>query len=452
MGALIEGGRYRSDNLSNYLGTFTFTNLADYEAGRPANYTQRTGDPFVSYSLWQAGLYFQDDWRVRSNLTLSAGVRQEFQTQMTDHWNFGPRAGFTWSPFKSGKTTVRAGGGLFYDWLESETFEQTLRVDGERQQDLVIVNPGYPDPFSGGQSQEILPPSKYMLAEGLVLPKRAMFLFAVTQRLGQTMSVNASYNHQNGWDRFRGLNVNAPRNGIRPEPELGNITQVQSTARLETDSLSVGMNFNIPQRRTFLFANYSWNNQRNDADGAFSLPADSYDLAAEWGRASAVPRHIASAVFNTTVLRRFRLGVSTTARTGSPYTITTGRDDNADSVLNDRPAGTSRNSVTGAAFWDVAARLTYAFGFGDKPAATGTPGGQMVVMRMGGGAGDLLGGLGGGGAENKRIRFELFVSASNVFNNVNPMGYSGVMTSPFFGQPTMAAPARKIDLGVKIGF
>ena len=64
----------------------------------------------------------------------------------------------------------------------------------------------------------------------------------------------------------------------------------------------------------------------------------------------------------------------------------------------------------------------------------------MVVMRMGGGAGDLLGGLGGGGAENKRVRFELFVSASNVFNHVNPMGYSGVMTSPFFGQPTMAAP------------
>ena len=91
-----------------------------------------------------------------------------------------------------------------------------------------------------------------------------------------------------------------PRDGIRPDPELGNITQVQSTARLETDSFSVGMNFNIPQRRTFLFANYAWNNQRNDADGAFSLPADSYDLAAEWGRAAAVPRHIASAVFNTT--------------------------------------------------------------------------------------------------------------------------------------------------------
>ena len=59
----------------------------------------------------------------------------------------------TWSPFKSGKTTVRAGGGIFYDWLEADVYEQTLRVDGVRQQDLVVRIPGYPDPFDGGFSE-----------------------------------------------------------------------------------------------------------------------------------------------------------------------------------------------------------------------------------------------------------------------------------------------------------
>jgi hypothetical protein len=453
MGALVEGGQYRSDNRTNYLGTYTFPSLADYEAGRPATYTQRTGNPLVSYSQWQAGFYVQDDWRVRQNLTLSGGVRQELQTHLDDRWNFGPRGGLTWSPFKSGKTTVRAGVGLFYDWLEAETFEQTLRVDGSRQQDLVVVNPGFPDPFTDAAAGQVLPPSKYMLAEGIVMPKRAMALFAVTQRLSNAVSINASYNHQKGWDRFRGLNVNAPLNGVRPDPLLGNVTQVESTARLEQDSFNLGMNLNIPQRRTFVFANYAWNHVRNDADGAFSLPANSYDLAAEWGRAAGVPRHIASAVMNTTLLRNVRLGLSTSARSGSPYTITTGRDENGDTVFNDRPAGTPRNSVTGAAMWDLAARLTYAFGFGERPAAAGAPGGQMVMVRMGGGgAGDLLGGLSGGGAENKRIRIELFVAASNVFNNVNPMGYSGVMTSPFFRRATMAGPARKIDVGMKVGF
>jgi hypothetical protein len=452
VGALIEGGQYRSDNRSNYFGTYTFPSLADYEAGRPSQYTIRTGNPLVSYSQWQAGLYFQDDWRVRPNLTLSAGVRQEYQTLISDPWHFGPRAGLTWSPFKSGRTTVRAGGGIFYDWLEPEIYEQTLRVDGERQRDTVVLNPGFPDPLAGSTSEQVLPPSKYMLASGIVLPKRALVLFAVTQRISPLFSINASYNHQNGWDRFRGVNLNAPLNGVRPDPSLGNVTQVESTARLEADSFNVGMNFSIPQRRMFLFANYAWNNQRNDADGAFSLPADNYDLAAEWARATGIPRHIASAVLNTTLMWNLRLGVSTSARSGVPYTVTTGYDTNGDTVFNDRPAGTARNSVTGAGMWDVAARLTYAFGFGNRPAATGAPGGQMMVVRMGGGAGDLLGGLSGGGAENKRIRIELFVAASNVFNNVNPMGYSGVMTSPFFGQPTMAGPARKIDLGLKLGF
>ncbi len=57
----------------------------------------------------------------------------------------------------------------------------------------------------------------------------------------------------------------------------------------------------------------------------------------------------------------------------------------------------------------------------------------------------------GGGAENSRIRFELFVSAQNVLNSVTPIQYSGVMTSPFFLQPTAAMPGRRIDLGVRCG-
>jgi hypothetical protein len=138
-----------------------------------------------------------------------------------------------------------------------------------------------------------------------------------------------------------------------------------------------------------------------------------------------------------------------------PYNVTTGRDDNDDTVFTDRPAGVGRNSVTTPGMWDAAGRLTYAFGFGQKPQsnAGGPGGGQVVMVRMGGGgAGDLLGGIGGGGADDKRVRFELFIAASNIFNNVNPTGYSGVMTSPFFLQPTAAAPARKIDVGMRIGF
>jgi hypothetical protein len=105
--------------------------------------------------------------------------------------------------------------------------------------------------------------------------------------------------------------------------------------------------------------------------------------------------------------------------------------------------------------WDVAARLSYAFGFGQRPISPGAPAGPtMIVQRVGGtaGAGDMLGAMNSGGADGKRIRVEVFVYAQNLFNHVNPIAYSGVMTSPFFGQPTAAMPARKIDVGVRIGF
>ena len=455
-GALVEGGSYRSDTRTNYLGTFTFESLADYEAGRPSTYIRRAGDPLVQFAQWQGGVFVQDDWRLRKNLTLSGGLRQELQTHLDDRWNLAPRFGVTWSPFKSGKTTIRAGGGIFNDWLDSDTYEQTLRVDGDRQLDRVVRNPGYPNPFNGGDDQQVLPASKYSLAPGLMMPKRAIVTGGISQQLTPVLIANVSINHSVGTDRFRGRNINAPRaDGSRPNPLLGNVTEVESTAGARGNSVNTGVNLNLPNRRTVVFANYTWLHQRNDGDGPFSLPADSYNLAGEWGAVAGVPDHVFSGMVNTTVRRNLRVGFTVAARSGVPYNVTTGRDDNGDTVFNDRPAGVSRNSAWTKGMWDVGGRASYAFGFGNRTAAGGMAGGPTVMIQRIGGTGaatDMLNAIGGGGAEDKRVRFELFVSAQNLFNHVNPVGYSGVMTSPFFGQPTAAMPARHIDVGMRIGF
>jgi hypothetical protein len=455
-GTLLEAGRYRSDNRTNYLGTFTFTTLADYEAGRPASFTQRLGDPLVEYSHWQAGFFVQDDWRARSNLTLSAGVRQEFQSHLDDGLNLAPRVGVTWSPFKNGRTTVRGGGGVFYEWLESEIYEQVLRVDGQRQQDLVITNPGFPDPFSGGAEQQVLPASRYVLADDLVLPTRIIGNLGVSHQFSPMLGVNVSYSRTRGENRFRGRNVNAPIDGLRPDPAVGNVTQVESTASMRGETFIAGVNFQVPARRLMLFANYAWLKQETDADGAFSLPASSYDLAAEWGPVMGVPRHSVSGMFSMPLFSTVRLSLNGGVRSGTPYNITTGRDDNGDTVFNDRPVAVGRNAGRTEMTWEVGGRLSYAFGFGQRPPAGGAGGhgGQavMIVQRVGGPSGGDISGAFGGGAEDKRIRFELFVSGSNLFNAVNRMGYSGVMTSPFFGQPTAAQPGRRVDVGLRVGF
>jgi hypothetical protein len=440
-GALVEGGLYRSDTQANYLGTYTFASLGDYEQRRPSTYTRRTGNPLVAYSHWQAGLFVQDDWRVRKNLTLSGGLRHELQTHLGDRWNLAPRGGFTWSPFKNGRITVRGGGGLFNDWLDVDTFEQTLRVDGVRQQDLVVRNPGYPDPYAGDASLQVLPASKYALAGDVVMPARVMMTFGVSQQLSRLLAANVSVTRSNATDRFRGRNVNAPHeDGTRPDPSLGNVTEVESTARMRGTSINTGLNLNLPTRRTFLLANYSWIRQENDADGPFSLPADSYNLSGEWAPAAGVPHHIFSGIVNTTVFKNIRLGVSAAARTGSPYNVTTAATRTA-----------TRCSTTGLTAFAETAPPRQACGTWRRASVTHSASANALRRppvraarrwsSSGSGAWrrrDMLGAMGGGGAENKRLRFEIFAAVQNVLNHVNPIGYSGVLTSPFFGQPTAA--------------
>src|SRR3982751_4957236 len=145
-GISLDGGSYLSDDESNYLGTYLFDSPTAFEAGTPLNYNRRLGGSAIAYNNAQAGIYNQDDIRVRKNLTFSPGLRYELQTHLSDYNNFGPRFGMSWAPFKNGKTSLRGSFGIFYDWLSANVYEQSLRVNGFRQRELNIANPSFPDP------------------------------------------------------------------------------------------------------------------------------------------------------------------------------------------------------------------------------------------------------------------------------------------------------------------
>jgi hypothetical protein len=449
-GVLLETGRYRSDDVRNPTGTFTFGSIADYEAGRPTTFTQRTGNPLVRYSHTQFGWYVQDDIRLARSLSLSAGLRHELQTHTDDRWNFAPRLSATWSPRRRGTTTLRGGVGVFYDWYEAQTYEQTLRVDGTRQSDIVVQSPGFPDPLSGGTAI-VLPSGRLQQDPNLELPTILRTNAGVEQLLGTFARVNVSYGYVRGSQLFRGRNLNAPLpDGSRPDPSSGNITQVESTGRSEGHMVHSGFNMNLPWHRTFLFVNYTFSRLRNDTDGAFALPADNYDLAAEWGPGAIDVPHRLTGMMNMDLWTGFKVSTNFFVSSGTPYNITTGYDDNGDTVSNDRPAGVTRNSARTAGRADMGLRLSWAFGFGRRKGADGAGGPQIVMIR--GGGGEIpLGGF-SGGAEDKRWRFEIYAAATNLFNRTNMTGYSGVMTSPFFMQPTSALPARRIELGARFGF
>lgn len=448
-GAQIEAFDFSSEELRNLNGTFVFSSLDAFRANRPTTYTQRSGAGTVNFDQYQFGWFAQDDWRVAKSLTLSFGLRHEVQTNLSDKNNFMPRIGFAWSPFKNGKTTIRGGGGIFYDWFGADTLEQALRVNGQQQRDLVIQNPGFPDPFSSGTGVT-LPPSRIQVEPNLRMPYVAQASVGVERELAPGVRLMSQYFYRRGIHGLRGRNVNAPVNGDRPDPLAGNITQIESSANSFNHTWMVNVNW-MKMGKFMIGANYVLSKTTDETDGALSLPANNFDLRAERGPSSQDTRHRFFLMSNYNLPMNLRLGTIFQASSATPYNITTGFDNNGDSIINDRPAGVGRNSQRGAGRWELSSRLSWGFSFGKPPEAQGGP--QVRVIRGSSDSGDMLGMMGGlPGANQKRFRTEFFFQATNLFNNVNPIGFSGVQTSPFFGQPTAAMPGRRIETGMRFSF
>jgi hypothetical protein len=443
-GVLVEGGRYRSNELTNYLGTFTFASLADYQAGRASTYTRRVGDPAIRYTNLQAGVYVQDDYRLAKSLMLSYGLRYEAQTLIPDQKNFSPRATLTWSPFRNGKTTFRGGAGVFTDWLGTGTYEQTRRVDGFHQQELNIIQPAYPDPGLSGVTP---PTNRYLLDAGLTLPESRTMNVGVDQSMGQAFRVSATYSYRQGEKLLRGRNLNAPVGGVRADARFSNVTDVVGDAAMRAHALNVSATLLLLNwHQTFFAANYTLASSRTNTTGPFSLPANGDDLGTEWGVSS--PRHRVGASFSTQPIRNLGVSINVRAQSGTPYNVTTGVDSNQDGVFGDRPAGVARNSARTSAQWDIGLRVSYAIGFGTRPqAAAGGP--QAVMISLGGGG--VQGGFGGSAAD-KRYQVQFYAAAQNMTDHDNYVGYSGVITSPFFGRPTNVLNPRKVEIGVRFAF
>ncbi len=369
-------------------GTFTFSSLEAFLAGTPNTFTQRLGQLRTAFSQNQLGVYWQDDYRLNRSLAISVGVREELQSHVGDAMNFMPRLGFTYTP-QRGRTTVRGGYGIFHDWYESNLYDQTLRVTGASgaQRDLLILNPGYPDP-AGGIEATVLGGGRVQADPNLKMPYVHQASIGVERRLTQTVNVQASYMLMRGRNQLRSRNVNAPDAfGVRLEPNVGTVTQIESTGQSATDRFNVNLNYRVPGRRTFMNVGYTWANAKNHADNPLSLPADSLNPDLEWGPSSQDVRHRLNAMLNVGLPMGIRANISGTAQSASPYTITTGRDDNQDGVSNDRPAGVGRNSERGAPRWDMNVRFSRGFGFG----------GSEDNRQAGPGGGAAAGGGAGGG-------------------------------------------------------
>ncbi|HEX6188859.1 MAG TPA: TonB-dependent receptor [Pyrinomonadaceae bacterium] len=338
------------------------------------------GNPEAAVSQTDVSFYFQDEWKIRPNFTLSPGLRYENQNNISSNFNLAPRIGFAWSPVfgkrKSGadknsagakagetpakasapgqsKTVIRGGFGIFYSRFGENFTLQTTRFNGINQQQFTVTDPAvlalFPvvPPVSALNAFSV-PGSRRLLDDDVAPEQVFRSTIGVEHQISKTLQFQITYAHGETRRSVRTLNINSPlggtfnpavpTSGVRPFGlAAGNMYQYKSDGRSRYDSLSVSANGKIAGKIDF-WSNYSLNYSRGNDWGTTGSPFDAYDYSNEWARANFDVRHWFSTGASYQSKSGFSVNTFIIANSGPPFNITTGRDTNGDTSFSERPA------------------------------------------------------------------------------------------------------------------
>jgi hypothetical protein len=408
----------------------------------PTQFWLTRGNPEIAFRQTWVGAFAQDDWIATPRLTLSYGLRTEWQTASSQP-AVGVRAGLARALDDGHKNVVRAGVGVFFHQIEPELTLDATRLDGRHQEQVVVDNPPFfpivPTQISG----EVMPlPTIYAKDDELRTP--ALLISAVSYERGVTdrTFLTLKYSFQHGDSLLRTRNINAPDvTGTPPLEQYGPVLQYESSGRLRRQEVMSGWRWDAGARGSF-FANYSYIHARSDTDGRTTVAADPFRLDEELGPAAADRTHTATIGANMTLPAQVMVSPYLIAASGRVFNITTGFDNNGDGLFADRPA----LAVPGM---PGAIDTPYGTFLADRPA------GAPMVMRN-------------AGRDPAAVRLDLRVARSfrygtggmfviagnvaNVFNRANFEGVNGVVTSPSFGVPKRAGSPRRVNLAASFSF
>ncbi|HKO97567.1 MAG TPA: TonB-dependent receptor [Pyrinomonadaceae bacterium] len=327
------GGEFRQFLNNNYrvgTGTFNFPSVAAFLAGTANAFTVTLGNQSSSISQGALGFFAQDNYRLRSNLTLELGLRYDWNMTPSERYdrfivfdsktaslirvgthlddvyhqnnkNFQPRVGFAWDPFKRGKTSVRAGYSIQVDQ------PMTSVVTG------LAANPplAIPLTFSGAirfnnaldlaQAAGLAP---LTIDHGFNNAYLQSWNLNAQQQLKRNLVLAVGYFGSQATNLITRRNINQPVNGVRPYPTLsqsspilpgatlGNITQTESTGKSSYNALWVSL---IQRFTSGLQFNsyYTWSKSidYNSLSSQGVVAQNSYDLRAERGPSDFDARH-----------------------------------------------------------------------------------------------------------------------------------------------------------------
>src|SRR5688572_6238498 len=413
--AIKFGGRIRhvkvdDTNEGNFGGTWSFTggfgltSIERYQltlrlqeqglgpaeiraaGGGAATFSLNSGNPFADVSQTDYGVFIQDDWRVRPNITFSYGLRYETQTNTHSKYDFAPRLAVAWSPGAANsarppKMVIRAGTGFFYNRFNENSTLTANRFNGvnviqtfvteearrltpptvaEQQASNVagiysILNQWSPTSVPSVSGIAPTQQTIWQVDPNLQNPTVWLVGTQVERQLPRNLTMFVGFYNIRIVHVIRARDVNAPLpatitpltpNGIRPDPTRGEIYRFEASGQFNQRQFFIG--FNSRLNRMFQFnGNYSLSKTTNDTDGQGStlFPMNSYDTSGEFGRGSFDIRHRFT-LFSTINLPWWKVVLSPfiVGNSGPPFNIITGQDLNLDRQVNERPSFATPNA------------------------------------------------------------------------------------------------------------
>lgn len=354
--------------------------------GGASSFRLNAGDPFADVTQTDFGVFIQDDWRIKPNLTFSYGLRYETQTNAHSKYDFAPRLAVAWSPGAANsarppKMVIRFGTGFFYNRFNESSTLQTHRFNGVNVLQTGVTEPvNRQGPPSVGE--QLLPnvagiysvlnqwsPTSVPSVAGIPTTQQTVWTVdpnlqvptvfvvgtQVERQLPRNITMFLGFYNIRIVHVIRARDVNAPLpatiteltpNGLRPDPTQGEIYRYEASGQFNQRQFFLGFNSRL-SRMFQLNGNYSLSKTTNDTDGQGGqlFPMNSYDTSGEFGRGSFDIRHRFT-IFGTVNLPWWKVVVNpfVVANSGPGFNITTGQDRNLDRQFNERPSFAGPNA------------------------------------------------------------------------------------------------------------
>ena len=294
------------------------------------------------------GVYADDEWKVRKDLTLNYGLRFETQSAVYDQSDPSPRAGFGWQVHQNAKGTpwfvLRGGGGLFYSRIDSTSLLTTVRQNGVSQISYVLDKPDSYPALPNLSTQPSVQPTIYQLDPHERTPYEFVGNVSAERSFGKIGRVTVTYMNSRGVHQLTSINANAPLpgtynpdipgSGVKPLGDR-NVDQYTTGARFRGNRLYVNWFLN-PAKWVSIWGFYG--NAHVNADGGGGFASNSYDIHADYGRSTYNVHNRLFTGANLTGPWGFSMDLFLGATGGRAFNITTGADNNGDTIYNDRPA------------------------------------------------------------------------------------------------------------------